>query len=104
MLRFYTSGESHGPAALTFMEGLPAGLSVDVAAINAELKRRQSGYGRGNRQKIESDEVKILSGIRHGITTGAPITLMITNRDFENWTHVMSVNQIDSTNREAAEQ
>ncbi len=77
MLRFFTSGESHGQAGLAFVEGLPAGLKIDLAGINAELKLRQAGYGRGNRQKIETDEAQILSGVRHGITTGAPITLMI---------------------------
>ena len=104
MLRFFTSGESHGQAGLAFVEGLPAGLRIDLAAINAELRRRQSGYGRGNRQKIESDEAKILSGVRHGITTGAPITLLIDNRDFANWTHVMSVEPVDSENKEVNEQ
>ncbi len=97
-------GESHGQAGLAFVEGLPAGLKIDLDAINTELRRRQSGYGRGNRQKIESDEAKILSGVRHGITTGAPITLMITNRDFENWMHVMSVDPVDYENKQVLEQ
>src|SRR5271156_4013434 len=104
MLRFFTSGESHGQAGLAFIEGLPAGLRVDFAALNAELSRRQGGYGRSSRQKTEKDEAQILSGIRHGITTGAPITLLINNRESENWTHVMSTGEIDYENEQVKEQ
>ena len=71
MLRFYTSGESHGRGILAFLEGIPAGLSIDISLINAELARRQRGYGRSSRQKLETDQVTIMSGIRHGITSGA---------------------------------
>jgi chorismate synthase len=90
MLRFLTAGESHGPALTVIVEGLPAGLPVDRAAIDADLRRRQGGYGRGGRMKIESDAVEILGGVRHGLTLGSPVSLLIRNRDHENWRDVMS--------------
>ncbi|WP_281503757.1 chorismate synthase [Chloracidobacterium aggregatum] len=90
MLRFITAGESHGPALVTIVEGLPAGLPVDVAAIDAQLHRRQLGYGRGGRMKIERDRVEVLSGLRHGRTLGSPVALLIRNADFENWQAVMA--------------
>src|SRR6476619_1753988 len=90
MFRFTTAGESHGRALVAIVEGLPAGMPVDTAAINHELKRRQWGYGRGGRMKIEQDEVEILSGVRHGLTLGSPIALLIENKDWANWTEVMS--------------
>ena len=89
-LRFLTAGESHGPALTVIVEGLPAGLSVDRAAIDADLRRRQGGYGRGGRMKIESDAVEVLSGIRHGKTLGSPVSLLIRNKDHANWADVMS--------------
>lgn len=104
MLRFLTSGESHGPALTAIIDGMPAGLPVDVELINGELARRQQGYGRGNRQKIETDKVLIQGGVRHGVTTGAPITLTVVNRDFANWLHVMSVEPTDLSTPEAKEQ
>jgi chorismate synthase len=88
---FITAGESHGKGLVTIIEGLPAGLAIDVAAVNHELWRRQQGYGRGGRMKIESDEAEILSGVRHGKTLGSPVSLLIRNRDFENWQDVMNV-------------
>ncbi|HSB08056.1 MAG TPA: chorismate synthase [Blastocatellia bacterium] len=88
---YVTAGESHGKGLVAIIEGLPAGLPVDVANINHELWRRQQGYGRGGRMKIESDEVEIMSGVRHGKTLGSPISLLIRNRDFENWKDVMAV-------------
>jgi chorismate synthase len=91
MFRFTTAGESHGRALVAIVEGLPAGLPVVVEQINNELKRRQRGYGRGGRMKIEQDQVEILSGVRHGLTLGSPLALMIENRDWTNWTDVMSV-------------
>ncbi len=91
MFRFLTAGESHGPALTAVIEGVPAGLSVTAEPINAQLKRRQGGYGRGARQKIESDTAEILSGIRFGLTMGGPITLVVRNRDWANWTVKMSV-------------
>src|SRR5215475_13640323 len=91
MLRFYTAGESHGQALLAFVSGLPASLPVDVAFINHELHRRQLGYGRGGRQKIETDRAEIFAGVRHGQTIGAPIALRIENRDWVNWEKILPV-------------
>src|ERR1041384_1609486 len=88
---FITAGESHGKGLIVIIEGLPAGLSIDPAFINRELWRRQQGYGRGGRMKIESDEVEIISGVRHGEALGTPVSLLIRNRDFENWQDVMAV-------------
>ncbi len=91
MLRFYTAGESHGQALLAFVSGLPAGLPIDVEAINRELHRRQLGYGRGGRQKIEKDRAEIFAGVRHGQTIGAPVALRIENRDWANWEKILPV-------------
>jgi chorismate synthase len=91
MLRFYTAGESHGQALLAFISGLPASLRVDLEFINHELHRRQLGYGRGGRQKIEKDHADIFAGVRHGQTIGAPIALRIENRDWANWEKILSV-------------
>jgi len=91
MLRFYTAGESHGQALLAFVSGLPASLPVDVDFINHELHRRQLGYGRGGRQKIEKDRAEIFAGVRHGKTIGAPIALRIENRDWANWEKALPV-------------
>ena len=93
--KFNTSGESHGKALVAIIEGLPAGLPVDAVAINHELWRRQQGYGRGGRMKIETDTVEILSGVRHGKALGSPICLMIKNDDFVHWTEIMSSERID---------
>jgi chorismate synthase len=90
MLRFLNAGESHGPALTVVVDGLPAGIPVDRAAVDADLRRRQGGYGRGGRMKIESDSVEVLSGVRHGVTLGSPVSLVIRNRDHENWQDVMS--------------
>jgi chorismate synthase len=90
MFRFTTAGESHGRALVAIVEGLPAGMPVDVAKINYELQRRQWGYGRGGRMKIEQDQADILSGVRHGLTLGSPIALIIENKDWPNWTDVMA--------------
>src|ERR1700681_1605948 len=95
MFRFTTAGESHGRALVAIVEGLPAGMPVDVEQINHQLERRQQGYGRGARMKIESDRVEILSGVRHGLTFGSPLALMIENKDWGNWTEVMSVEPQD---------
>ena len=91
MLKFYTAGESHGQALLAFVSGLPASLPVDVSFINHELHRRQLGYGRGGRQKIEKDRADIFAGVRHGQTIGAPIALRIENRDWANWEKILPV-------------
>src|SRR5262245_11855422 len=90
MLRFLTAGESHGPALTVIVEGLPAGVPVDRALVDADLRRRQGGYGRGGRMKIEKDAVEVLSGVRHGHTLGSPVSLLVRNKDFENWRDVMS--------------
>ncbi|MBA3257154.1 MAG: chorismate synthase, partial [Pyrinomonadaceae bacterium] len=95
MIRFTTAGESHGRALVAIVEGLPAGMPVDLGLINQELKRRQWGYGRGGRMKIEQDQVEILSGVRHGLTLGSPLALMIENKDWQNWTEVMAVEPRD---------
>jgi chorismate synthase len=91
MLRFYTAGESHGQALLAFVSGLPAQLPIDVEFINRELHRRQLGYGRGGRQKIEKDHAEIFAGVRHGKTIGAPVALRIENRDWANWEKILPV-------------
>ena len=90
MLRFLTAGETHGPALTVVVDGLPAGLRVERVAIDRELKRRQGGYGRGGRMKIESDAVEVLGGVRHGSTLGGPVSLLIRNLDYANWQDVMS--------------
>jgi chorismate synthase len=90
MFRFTTAGESHGRALVAIVEGLPAGLAVDVELINRDLERRQWGYGRGGRMKIERDRVEVLSGVRHGVTLGSPVALRIENKDWKNWSDVMA--------------
>ena len=89
-MRYLTAGESHGPALIAVIEGLPANLSLDLEAINHQLWRRQQGYGRGYRMKIESDQVEILTGLRFAKTLGTPLTMRIDNKDFHNWTERMS--------------
>ncbi len=91
MLRFQTAGESHGQGLVAILEGLPAGLRVDFDYVNRELKRRQGGYGRGGRMKIETDTAQFLSGVRHGQTIGSPIAILVVNRDWENWQDAMAV-------------
>jgi chorismate synthase len=95
--KFTTAGESHGKALVALVEGLPAGLEIDTERINHELWRRQQGYGRGGRMKIETDKVEILSGVRHGKTLGSPVALVIENRDFVHWTEIMSAEKIAET-------
>src|ERR1700727_2656701 len=85
MLRYFTSGESHGEALVAFLSGMPAGLKVDQAFLDRELWRRQQGYGRGGRMKIERDAAHILSGVRHGMTIGSPISIQLQNKDWKNW-------------------
>ncbi len=94
--KFTTAGESHGRALVAIVEGLPAGLEIDVEKINFELFRRQQGYGRGGRQKIEKDEVQILSGVRHGQTLGSPVAVIIENRDFVHWQEIMSAERLET--------
>ena len=95
MFRFLTAGESHGPCLTMIVEGLPAGLAVDMATIDGDLRRRQGGYGRGGRMKIEKDTIRFLSGVRHGKTLGSPITMQIENRDWVNWEESMSATSSD---------
>lgn len=91
MFRFETAGESHGECLVATLTGLPAGLAISVEAINHELWRRQQGYGRGGRMKIETDQVRIVAGVRHGHTIGSPIALLIENKDWKNWTGALPV-------------
>ncbi len=99
--RFLTAGESHGQCLTAIIEGVPSGLAVDVDFINQELKRRQQGYGRGERMQIENDTVEITSGVRFGKTLGSPITLVVKNRDFESWKKIMSTAPEDVTDEKA---
>jgi chorismate synthase len=99
--RFLTAGESHGPALGVTVEGVPAGLALTADALAVDLARRQRGYGRGARQAIEQDRAEILGGVRHGLTLGSPILLLVRNRDWENWTQVMAVEPLDDAAAEA---
>ena len=95
MFRFLTAGESHGRALTAIVEGVPAGLALDEDYIARDLKRRQGGYGRGGRMKIEQDRAEVLSGVRYGFTMGSPISLLIWNRDWENWQEVMAISPVE---------
>lgn len=95
MFRFSTAGESHGECLIAMISGVPAGVPIDVAKMNRELWRRQQGYGRGGRMRIERDTVEVLSGVRHGKTIGSPIALRIENRDWKNWTEILPVDTGD---------
>src|SRR6476660_6437736 len=95
MLRFTTAGESHGRSLIAIIEGLPAGLPVDHELVDNELRRRQLGYGRGGRMKIEKDHAEILSGVRHGLTLGSPLAILIENKDWSNWTDIMAAEPRD---------
>ncbi len=96
MLRLLTAGESHGRALVGVIEGVPSNLELSADYINVQLHRRQQGYGRGGRMKIETDKVKILTGVRHGKTLGSPISLVVWNRDFQNWGSKMAVEPVDA--------
>src|SRR5208283_2941042 len=95
MLRYFTAGESHGEALVAFLSGLPAGLKVEQAFLDRELWRRQQGYGRGGRMKIERDTAHILSGVRHGMTIGSPISVQLENKDWKNWQDSLPVGEGD---------
>jgi chorismate synthase len=95
MLRFETAGESHGETLVTMLTGLPAGVPVSLDKINRELWRRQQGYGRGGRMKIETDKAHIVSGVRHGKTIGSPIAILLENKDWRNWTEALPVEDVD---------
>src|SRR5438093_11183139 len=90
-LRLLTAGESHGPAVSAILEGLPAQLAISQEEMQHQMRRRQLGYGRGGRMKIESDQVEITAGIRFGKTIGSPVGILVRNADFQNWQEVMSV-------------
>jgi chorismate synthase len=94
IMRFLTAGESHGKALSVIVEGVPAGLPLTDDYIAADLRRRQGGYGRGRRQKIEQDRAQIIAGVRHGLTLGSPIALIIENRDWVNWQEIMAVEPV----------
>src|SRR5437868_8983480 len=96
MLRYFTAGESHGEALLASISGIPAGLAIEQAFIDRELWRRQQGYGRGGRMKIERDSAHIVSGVRHGATIGSPIALLLENKDWKNWQEALPVEPGDS--------
>jgi chorismate synthase len=98
-MRYITAGESHGPELTAIIEGLPAGLPLTAEDINHELARRQTGYGRGGRMLIEKDQVRITSGIRHGKTLGSPVTLVVENKDWKNWTKVMAIEEVPEKDR-----
>lgn len=98
-MRYITAGESHGPELTAIIEGLPAGLPLTAEDINFELARRQTGYGRGGRMLIEKDQVRITSGIRHGKTLGSPVTLVVENKDWKNWTKVMAIEEVPEKDR-----
>jgi chorismate synthase len=101
MLRYFTAGESHGEALVAFLSGVPAGLKIDQAFLDRELWRRQQGYGRGGRMKIERDTAHILSGIRHGISIGSPISVQLENRDWKNWQEALPVGDGDPAKHKA---
>src|SRR5689334_6865081 len=94
MLRWLTAGESHGPALVAILEGLPAGVQVTRDDVTAELARRRAGYGRGARMSFEADEVELLGGVRHGLTIGAPIAVRIGNTEWPKWQTVMSADPV----------
>src|SRR5258708_2211839 len=93
MLRFETAGESHGECLVATLHGLPAGIPISLETVNRELWRRQQGYGRGGRMKIETDRVEIVAGVRHSHTIGSPIAILIQNRDWKNWTEALPVEE-----------
>ena len=98
-IKFLTAGESHGKALVGIIQGIPAGLEITAEYINNQLSRRQLGYGRGGRMKIEQDQVDIMSGVRHGLTLGSPIALIIKNNDYKNWIDKMGVEPINKSIR-----
>src|SRR6266576_3981440 len=97
MLRYITAGESHGESLVAFLSGVPAGLEVDQSFLDRELWRRQQGFGRGGRMKIETDKAHIVSGIRHGKTIGSPVAMLIANADWKNWTEALPVEDFENS-------
>src|ERR1700756_1105609 len=101
MIRFSTAGESHGEALIALVSGMPAGVPIDLEFVNRELWRRQQGYGRGGRMKIETDKAHVLSGVRHGKTIGSPVAIEIVNRDWKNWEEKLPVEAGDPAKHQA---
>src|SRR6201997_5256224 len=101
MLRYFTAGESHGEALVAFLSGLPAGLKIDLNFVDRDLWRRQQGYGRGGRMKIETDKAHSLSGVHHGITIGSPIAVLLENKDWKNWQESLPVAEGDPEKHKA---
>jgi len=101
MLRFVTAGESHGETLVATLSGMPAGVPVDLGRINRDLWRRQQGFGRGGRMKIETDKAQIVSGVRHGRTIGSPIAILLQNRDWKNWTETLPVEDYEGSSEHA---
>jgi len=99
-VRYLTAGETHGPQLTAIVEGLPSNLKIDFEELNYQLHRRQLGHGRGKRMQIEKDTARIVGGVRHGRTTGAPVALVIENKDWQNWAHVMNVEPVEGTDEE----
>src|SRR5215471_15590563 len=97
MLRYFTAGESHGETLVAFLSGMPAGLKIDQSFMDRELWRRQQGFGRGGRMKIETDQAHIVSGVRHGQTIGSPIAVLLENKDWKNWRESLPVESGDPT-------
>src|SRR6266581_4039704 len=95
MFRFETAGESHGECLVATLTGLPAGIPISLDAVNRELWRRQQGYGRGGRMKIETDKAEIVAGVRHSHTIGSPVAIIVRNKDWQNWTEALPVEDID---------
>src|ERR1700724_3533907 len=102
MFRFETAGESHGECLVATLMGLPAGIPVSLDAVNHELWRRQQGYGRGGRMKIETDRAEIVAGVRHSKTIGAPIAIIIQNKDWKNWSDILPVEDTDGAENNEA--
>lgn len=99
-LRYLTAGETHGPQLTAIIEGLPSNMRIDFEALNFQLHRRQKGYGRGRRMQIEKDTAQIVGGVRHGYTTGAPVALVVENKDFTHWRNIMNVEPIEGSDEE----
>lgn len=99
-MRYLTAGETHGPQLTAIIEGLPSNMKIDFDELNYQLHRRQLGYGRGRRMQIEKDTAKIVGGVRHGRTTGAPVAIVVENKDWENWSHVMNVEPVEGSEEE----
>ncbi len=103
MLRYLCAGESHGKGLVAIVEGMPSNIPIDINRINEDLKKRQQGYGRGNRMKIEKDKVEIITGVRDGKTLGTPLTIVIKNIDYKNWTNVMGIEKLENQQKKILE-